>query len=301
MNRVWEHMSWLASEPRPAETDRLEECRRYCIQHLNDCGWDVRRDPFTSHNSIGFSLNGVNLVGHRRVPESSSARNDRPVFVLGAHLDSCPGTPGADDNASAVAALLDVAAAITEEFPVESWNQCPVELELVIFDLEENGMLGAAFHADGCRQQQRNVLGMVSLEMLGYCSRQPGSQSMPPELQGIYSDVGNFIGVVGNQNSTALIQHFADAFASIPDLPRESLQVPDNGRPLPPTRLSDHSPFWDAGYPALMITDTSFLRNPHYHEPTDTPETLDPVFLTKVTAGVIVAVRKLLQSGLRSG
>jgi len=297
MNRLWEHVLWLASEARPAESERLEECRRYCIQYLESCGWNVRREEFSSEDALWSSLTGTNLIAHRRV-SGATVPSDRPVFVLGAHLDSCPQTPGADDNASAVAALLEVAAAIGSEFSADAWQQLPVDLELVVFDLEENGMLGGAFHAESCRRSKRNLLGMVSLEMLGYCSHEPGSQSMPPELQGVYSDVGNFIGVVGNQNSTALIQHFADAFESIADLPQESLQVPDNGRPLPPTRLSDHSPFWDAGFPALMITDTSFLRNPHYHLASDTPETLDPVFLRKVTDGVIAAVRRLLRDGL---
>lgn len=296
---TWNHLLWLASEPRPAESDRLEECRKYCERELSQGGWELERRSFSASDSTLNQLQGINLVATRR---SSPAKTpDRPVFVLGAHLDSRTETPGADDNASAVAVLLETARILGEELSEHDWDQSAVELELVVFDLEEHGMLGGAFHAETCKQQQRNLCGMVSLEMLGYCSHEPGSQKMPPELQGIYPDVANFIGVVGNQNSGSLIKHFSQAFGTIVDLPSESLQVPDNGLPVPPTRLSDHSPFWDAGYPALMITDTSFMRNPHYHLASDTPETLDQEFLRKVKDGVIAAMRTLLSNGLANG
>lgn len=297
MDQTWKHVLWLASEPRPEESDRLEECRQYCERHLSAAGWKVERRPFAAADSAQRSLNGINLVARRSQPQQTAAA-DRPVFVLGAHLDSRSETPGADDNASAVAALLETARVLNDRLSADNWQQAAVDLELVVFDLEEHGMLGGVYHADSCRQDERNLCGMVSLEMLGYCSHEPGSQSMPEQLQGIYPDVGNFIGVVGNQNSSALIQHFGSAFESVADLPHESLQVPDNGLPVPPTRLSDHSPFWDAGYSALMITDTSFMRNPHYHLVSDTPETLDPEFLAKVTDGVIVAMQRLLKDGL---
>lgn len=296
MDQVWNHLLWLASEPRPAETPRLELCRQYCEQHLKKNGWYVTRQPFVAHDAISSGLNGINLVARRSPELPADDGQQRPVLILGAHLDSCPGTPGADDNASAVAALLQTAATLAAEFPADAWQQFPGDLELVVFDLEESGMLGAEHHAACCRAANRPVWGMVSLEMLGYCSHEPGSQAMPPELEGRYSDVGNFIGLVGNQNSSAMLQHFLKAFSSIKQLPCESLLVPDNGRPVPPTRLSDHSPFWDAGYPALMITDTSFMRNPHYHKATDTPDTLDSEFLNKVTDGVIEAVRLWLQT-----
>jgi Zn-dependent M28 family amino/carboxypeptidase len=287
IERIWQHVEWIASEPRYAESGRLEQCRDYCERHLTESGWIVERRPFSADDQMLRSTNGINLVARR----NSSTAADSGVFVLGAHLDSRENTPGADDNASAVAVLLEMARLLG----TQNMAAVPegVDLELVIFDLEELGMLGAAFHAESCRQQNRSLIGMVSLEMLGYCSHEPGSQTLPEGLQGIYSDIGNFIAVVGNQNSSSLIQHFAEAFQQVDQLPCESLQVPDNGLPLPPTRLSDHSPFWDAGFPALMITDTSFMRNPHYHEPSDTPETLDRDFLHKVADGVLNAVSAL--------
>ena len=236
---------------------------------------------------------GTNLVA-RHAEDSRDA--GRPVFILGAHLDSCPETPGADDNASAVAVLLETASCLSaEELPTFD-----SALELVVFDLEESGMLGGAHHAACCRSVGRQITGMVSLEMLGYCDEIPGSQRLPPELAQLYPDAGNFIAIVGNQNSAELIRGFVQGCRSVNNLPVEHLQIPNNGHVFPPTRLSDHSPFWDAGYPALMVTDTSFLRNPHYHQPTDTVDTLDQHFLHKVAEGVLASVRLVCRSDGRA-
>ncbi|VAX41556.1 Putative aminopeptidase, partial [hydrothermal vent metagenome] len=214
----------------------------------------------------------------------------QPRFVVGAHLDSKPNSPGADDNGSAIAALLEIARLLPTLFNASP----PCSLELVAFDLEENGMLGGAFHAASCKRENVDLRGMVSLEMLGYCDNTPGSQQLPKPLVGKYPDTGNFIAVVGNQNSDSLIENFAKGLKQVAGLPVETLQVPDNGNTLQATRLSDHSPFWDEGYAALMITDTSFMRNPHYHLMSDTFETLDIHFLTKVTEGSLHAIVKLL-------
>jgi Zn-dependent M28 family amino/carboxypeptidase len=289
IDRIWTHLSFLAAEPRFAESARLEACRRYCEDALAKAGWQTERRPFTASGDSVTSYHGINVVAQFG-QQPSSDDNKRPRFIVGAHLDSKAETPGADDNASAVAVLLELAQVLGDHKPSIVTSGEGVVLELVIFDLEELGMLGGAFHAESCRTAECSLVGMISLEMLGYCDHSPGSQSLPEALQGRYSDVGNFIAVVGNQNSGSLIRHFEASFRSVADLPAESLQVPENGQVLPPTRLSDHSPFWDAGYPALMITDTSFMRNPHYHLPSDTLETLDREFLHKVSEGVLRAV-----------
>lgn len=298
IDRIWDHLEWLASVPRFAESDRLEECRQYCETELKKSGWAVRRQRFEASDSMLQSRIGFNLVAQRE--QAAVANHSRPVFILGAHLDSCEGTPGADDNASAVAVLLEVAHVLGESVFRDESSGTGIDLELVVFDLEEHGMLGGAFHAATCKQQQRMVCGMVSLEMLGFCSHEPGSQRLPQGLEGLYPDVGNFIAVVGNQNSTSLIEHFHDAFRSVESLPCQKLQVPQNGLPLMATRLSDHSPYWDEGFAALMVTDTSFLRNPHYHQASDTPETLDREFLEKVSNGVLIATERILRHGFGS-
>jgi aminopeptidase YwaD len=285
------HLKALTAVPRPCHSKELEAARGYVTGLLEDYGWNVRRHDFDVLNDVGElnlgeTLHGTNLVATR--PEKFDPA--RPRLCVGAHLDSRPDTPGADDNASAVAALLEIARLMPPTWP----DDTPLELELVAFDLEENGMLGGREHARLSRASKVDLRGMVSLEMLGYCDHSPGSQSLPRTLRGLYPDTGNFIAIIGNQISTRLIEQFALGMESVDELPIEKLQVPENGNGLQATRLSDHSPFWDAGYPALMITDTSFMRNPHYHMPSDTIETLDMQFLRLVTEATVKAVRRLL-------
>ena len=288
------HLNELTKIPRPCHSDALEAARGYVSGHLKEYGWDVRRHDFDVHNDVGElnlgeNLHGTNLVATRH----GNFDPARPRLCVGAHLDSRPDTPGADDNASAVAAMLEIARLLPPTWP----DGAQLELELVAFDLEENGMLGGREHARLSKESGVDLHGMVSLEMLGYCDHAPGSQSLPRTLRGLYPDTGDFIAVIGNQNSTGLIEQFASGMESVDGLPVEKLQVPDNGNGLQATRLSDHSPFWDAGYPALMITDTSFMRNPHYHMPTDTADTLDMQFLHLVTQAAVNATRRLIVHG----
>ena len=166
-------------------------------------------------------------------------------------------------------------------------------LQLVAYDQEEAGLIGSAAHAAAVKGPLR---GMLSLEMLGYADRSPGSQHLPPHLIGLYPDVGDFIGIVGNEKSKPLLAEVAAGFKLVPNLPVEALAVPGCGEELPEARKSDHTSFWDRGLPALMVTDTSFFRNPHYHRPGDLPETLDYAFLARVTAGVQTAVYRLLRA-----
>lgn len=288
-SRLREHCELLCRTTRPAESSELEAARQYVIGELEASGWEVERHPFQAQDSMLRTLSGQNLIA--RHPKLSPP--EKPQFCIGAHLDTRPETPGADDNTSAVATLLELGRLL----PLLKNSDWDWSIELVAFDLEENGMLGGAEHAQLHRGQQTDLRGMVSLEMLGYCDPTPGSQTLPHELVGMYPDTGDFIAVVGNQNSTALIQAFQQGLQKVVDLPVEVLQVPENGEVLQASRLSDHSPFWDAGYPALMITDTSFLRNPHYHQPTDTVETLDFEFLTKVAQGSLDAAQLILDGG----
>jgi Zn-dependent M28 family amino/carboxypeptidase len=188
-----------------------------------------------------------------------------------------------------VAALLELATWVGPR--LAQLAKPTARLVLAAYDDEEYGLLGSSHHSG---QIASPVKGMISLEMLGYTDRRPGSQALPPHLRGLYPDVGDFIGVVGNDASRALLAAAVAGLKRVEGLPVQSLAVPGDGSLLPETRLSDHASFWDRGLPALMITDTSFFRNPHYHRPTDAPATLDYPFLAKVTAGVCNAVWDLL-------
>jgi Zn-dependent M28 family amino/carboxypeptidase len=280
--RLRHHVEALAWTPRTPGSALHRQAAEHITRHLGQAGLTVREARFAE---AGFE--GVNVLTDP-VPD----RKDLPLLIVGAHYDSIPGSPGADDNASAVAALLELANLVQPM--LKSSGNFVSRLQLAAYDLEEYGLVGSFIHSRDIERSGSRVRGMISLEMLGYTDQRPGSQHLPPHLAGRYPDVGNFIGVVGNEASVGMMESVALAMKTVEGLPIEHLAVPGDGRLLAEARLSDHSSFWDRGYRALMITDTSFFRNPHYHQASDRPETLDYPFLARVTAGVARAVFCLL-------
>jgi hypothetical protein len=209
----------------------------------------------------------------------------RARFLIGAHYDAVPGTPGADDNASAVAVLLAAAGAIGPRKGV-----C-----YAAFDGEECGFVGSRALVGGLGGHR---LGQVHvLEMVGFTSHTPGSQRNPiPAVP--TPPVGDFLGLVGTYRSRHALDH-ALACAGHSAVPVFGLYLPDlplaaMRRAVPHAFRSDHAPFWEAGVPALMWTDTAEFRNPHYHRPTDTPDTLDYGFM----AGVARLLAHVVLSGV---
>ncbi|RUR84677.1 peptidase M28 [Chlorogloeopsis fritschii PCC 6912] len=219
------------------------------------------------------------------LPAAESQKEDLPLILIGAHYDAVPGTPGADDNATGVAVLLELARIFAAQ-PIR------YPLRLVAFDMEEYGLLGSTEYVTKFRQEQQALRLMMSLEMLGYCDSTPGSQTYPSPLQYIYPDRGNFIGLIGNWRTLRDLISISRSIRKA-GVPSQWLPVPNQGHIVPQTRLSDHAPFWDAGYPAIMVTDTAFMRNPNYHKPSDTIATLDLDFLTGVCQGLETGIRRL--------
>jgi Peptidase family M28 len=259
----------LISIPRPIGTPDHEAVRRSVIELFSD----------TEVGRLGVE---VDEAGNVVVGDLQRAR-----ILIGAHYDSIPGTPGSDDNASGVSALIATAGAIG---PQE-------EVCYVAFDGEECGFVGSrALVARLGRHRPEQV---HVLEMVGYVSRELGSQRSP--IPGIQAPtVGDFLGLVGTFGSRRLLDHVL-ATADCHSVPVQALFLPD----VPLEMIggishhllrSDHAPFWREDIPALMWTDTSEFRNPHYHLPTDMPETLDYEFLAGVTRLLVHAVL----SGLRS-
>ena len=230
-----------------------------------------------------FSYRGKNF---RNIVGRLSPHRAGSIVILGAHFDSVQGTPGADDNASGVVVLLEAARLLARA-------RVGSQVLFCAFNLEELNMIGSGYFAKKLKSAGAKVAAMISLEMVGYTDSRPGSQKYPLGLKAFYPDRGNFIGVIGNWNSASLLRRFARQMRQVRGLPVETLSVPGNGGLIPAVRLSDHSSFWDAGYPALMVTDTSFYRNPNYHGSTDTLETLNFDFMAKVCEGVIGAVLAL--------
>jgi Zn-dependent M28 family amino/carboxypeptidase len=211
--------------------------------------------------------------------------------VVGAHYDSALGFPGADDDASGVAGLLALAEPLAR-------SPLKVRVELVAFTLEEpphyaTANMGSVHHAKRLREEGATVRAMLSLEMIGYFSDESGSQHFPSPLMGlIYPTTGNFITLVARGDDRDLTRKVKASMMGATDLPVRSLNGPTIVQGVD---WSDHRSYWAEGYPALMVTDTSFLRNVRYHTPADTIETLDFARMAKVVQGTFAAVVALAQ------
>jgi Zn-dependent M28 family amino/carboxypeptidase len=203
----------------------------------------------------------------------------RKFQIVAAHFDSTAFTPGADDNASAIAAMLGCAKLFATINPA-------IPVVLVSFNCEEDGLLGSFDFVSKLSDKERNQIDCVHvLEMVGFSSDEPDSQISPVNLPIKTPTVGNFLGLLANGNSSKQMNHaLRQAKAYLPDLPTVGLHVLLGfEKYLPVLHRSDHAPFWQAGIPSLMWTDTSEFRNPHYHRSSDTPDTLNYAFLRRTT------------------
>jgi hypothetical protein len=275
--------SSLAAALREVSPDRLRcavealaRPRHYVVQ---------RRANEETADWIAHELTGPGYAVHfqgsyRNVVATRPAAAGEPALLVGAHYDSVPETPGADDNASAVAAMLECARVVARN------DGCP-RVCFVAFNREEDGLLGSAdFVANYLPGSSLTIVAAHVLEMVGYSSSRPGSQRLPQGLPIRVPSTGDFLGILGNRDSAALVDRvLGRAVTYCPELAVIGLTVPAGAELLLPVLArSDHAPFWQAGgIPAVMWTDTAEFRNPHYHRSMDTPETLDYEFLACVT------------------
>jgi hypothetical protein len=275
------HLQYLSVELgersifRPANLKAAED---YLIREFESLGYPVRRQAF-----ICQRVEVANVIAGNVDP--------RGYYLLGAHFDTVAGAPGADDNASGVAVLLEVARLALETPTPKPWA-------FVGFTTEEPPVfftpyMGSRVYAKQARKNRENLLGMLCLESVGYFVDEPHSQYIPLPLKFLgYSTTGNYLGLVGNRRSRPLLDGLERAFQAASTLPLATLAVPLGGALIPETRLSDHANFWDEGYQAVMLTDTAFLRNPHYHTPHDTIDTLNLDAMVEVVLGVTRFVRE---------
>lgn len=250
----------------------------YIEQQLQQWG-TVERHEFT-YTPKGRTHQNLVLNLPARNPTTS-----KPPILIGAHYDAVPGTQGADDNATGVAVLLELAREFTA-------HPARYPLRLVAFDLEEYGLIGSDRYAGDLGEEGASLRLMLSLEMLGYCSQEPGSQQYPAGLERFYPDRGNYIALIGNLPTLPDLWHFSRQFRQA-GTPAQWLPAGMKGQLLRSTRLSDHAPFWDRGYRAIMVTDTAFMRNPNYHQPSDRIETLNFDFLAGVYRGLVRGLQSL--------
>ena len=249
---------------------QLNAAANWVQKEFEQLGYTIERQT--------YDVRGVDC--HNLIAEIPG--NDE-IMILAAHYDAFPDTPGANDNASGVAALLAVAKyfALPENKPTKT-------LRLVAFTNEEpphfrSKYMGSRVYAKRCRADNDHIVSMFSLETMGYYTDEENSQEYPPVVSWLYPSTGNFVGIVGNKDSRKIAERTVKLF-------RQQVKFPSEGAALPEKMVgvgfSDQWSFWQEGYPGLMITDTAFFRYPHYHTPQDTPDQLDFTRFARVVEGL---------------
>jgi len=254
----------------------------YIEKEFEAIGFNVAVETYST--SAGEAKNLV-------IERHGSTQADQ-IVIVGAHYDTVRSTPGADDNASAVAMLLSACQGLAD-------REFSRTLRFVAFANEEpphfvGPTMGSRVYAERCRERGDEIHAMVCLEMVGYYNTAPDSQTYPDELPRIFRPIlhstGDFIAFVSDIATRRQLRRFTKAF-------KRSVKFPVTSVPLPHARnimwVSDHGPFWDNDYPALMVTDTSWFRNLNYHEMTDTPDTLDYERMARVAVGVTEGIAAL--------
>jgi Zn-dependent M28 family amino/carboxypeptidase len=221
--------------------------------------------------------------------EISGNEQTNGIVIVGSHYDTVFGCPGANDNASGVAALLALAKAF-------SGKETSHSLRFVAFVNEEppyfqSGKMGSMVYAKRCRERCENIVAMLSLETIGYYSEQPGSQHYPFPVGFFYPSTGNFVAFVSNISSRRLVRKVVASFRRQVKFPSEGGALPGI---IPGIGWSDQWSFWQMGYPAIMVTDTALFRYPYYHTAQDTPDRICYDYLTRVVDGLKLVLNDLV-------
>jgi Zn-dependent M28 family amino/carboxypeptidase len=260
--------------------DSLEERTAFIGETLRSFGLEVEDQEVHFHGR----------TYHNVVATMRGDDKEKEWILLGAHYDAAWESPGADDNASGAAALLEAANVLRGQ-------RLNSTVQFVAFTLEEpqpqtiHFLIGSNFFANEAKRLKRKYAAVYILESVGYTDNTEGSQILPFFVRLPVPKKGNFLGVVGNRKSRDIMDSFCITTRRyVPELSIVPYKVPLSGRIIPETRFSDHASFWNHGYPALMLTDTAMFRNPHYHTYHDRSETLDFEFITRVTQATIAAI-----------
>ena len=273
--RITRHLEALVRERHPETSPRaLRKAAHYLSTQFSKEGWAATSQLVSAWGKVYRNVVAI------KYPDRPGQGEELPPLLIGAHYDTVSGSPGADDNASGLVVLLEVASLLRARFLLR-----PVWL--VAFCLEEQDRLGSQAFASRLKAERRELAGAIILECVGFARSEAGTQQIPPGVPIAVPTQGDFLAIVGNEASRALVTQLeqeAQRYAS--QLKPLSLVVPGRGEALPDTRRSDHASFWDEGYPAVVLTDTANFRNPHYHRATDIVDTLNLEFLSKVVATV---------------
>jgi len=280
-DKLQRHVSMLAGvigERNVWHDDSLKRAASYIRSVLEEAGYTVKTQPFSSR---GLTLQNLEA----ELPGSTLADE---IIIVGAHYDSVDGSPGANDNASGVAALLELARLFSASTPLRT-------LRFVAFANEEapffyTDEMGSHQYADHAKQRGEQIAAMISLETLGSYTDAPGSQRYPFPFNLAYPDTGNFVGFVGNLASRTLVRRAIRTFRETTPFPSEGVAAPSW---IEGIHWSDQWAFWEEGYPAIMVTDTALFRYAPYHTVADTPEQLDYPALARVVSGLRRVVAEL--------
>lgn len=273
---------YLAKEIGPrslAVPSSLEEAALYVEARLEGLGYALERQLYEAPG--GHQVRNI-------IVEKPGRERPEEIIIVGAHYDTVPTTPGADDNASGVAGLIELARLLK---PYDNART----LRFVAFTCEEppyfqSRWMGSRVYARQAKAKGEDIIAMMSLEMIGFFDSNV-SQEFPFPFMGLmYPDKADFVGVAGNLSSRRLVTKVREAMKRGGDIGVESIATISL---VPGVNFSDHDSFWQEGYRAVMITDTAFYRNDHYHGPSDTPETLNYEAFAEVVRGLRQAVMEL--------
>ncbi|MBX9876921.1 MAG: M20/M25/M40 family metallo-hydrolase [Candidatus Obscuribacterales bacterium] len=280
------HITYLAGdigERNISTADSLKKTVIYIDKQLESYGYKTKIQEFLTDGKLMVNLE-AEILGDRYPKE---------IIVLGSHYDSVPNCPGANDNASGVAGNLEIARLLAKQ-------KSDRTIRFVFFPNEENPYwgtdnMGSKVYADRAGDANENIIAMLSLETMGYFSDEPGSQRYPRPFDLLYPNTGNFIGIVGDLNSRPLVHKCVGVFRQTTSFPIDGGAIYDK---VPGVGWSDHKPFWDQGYRAVMVTDTAPFRYPDYHKPTDTPDKINYPALSRITLGLSKVVQDISRSGV---
>ncbi len=280
--RITRQLEALVGERHPETSPRaLQKTAHYLATQFAKLGWTTRGQLVSAWGKIYRNVVAI------KYPDKPGREEDLPPLLIGAHYDTVSGSPGADDNASGLVVLLEVASRLRAR-PLAR------PIWLVAFCLEEQDRLGSQAFAFRLKAERRELAGAIILECVGFARSEAGTQQSPPGVPIAVPTQGDFLAIVGNETSRPLVRQLEqEARQHAAKLKTLSLVVPGRGEAMPHTRRSDHASFWDAGYPAVVLTDTANFRNPHYHRETDTVATLNLEFLSNVAATVTATAMQI--------
>jgi len=275
------HLSETIGERNLKKYQALNDAADYIEKLFKDFGYTPSRQEFKVRGMKCYNIE-VEIKGKTKPKE---------IVIIGGHYDSAEGTPGANDNGSGTAAMLVLANHFKKHKPERT-------LRFVAWTNEEppyfqrRDLMGSWVYAERCRKKDENIVGVLSLETMGYFTDAADSQKYPPPLNLLYPSTGNFIGFVSDVNSGGFARQVIKSFRKNAKIPSEGASLPDS---LPGVGWSDHWSFWQEGYVGLMVTDTAPFRYPHYHKTTDTPDKVNFKEYSKVIDGLVPVIEELVK------